>query len=217
MSEPGYNFTNFQEDAAHPFTGRTDAQGNFTGYNPVGLALLTGGTGLITWVLSRMLGMKSGASLTASILGSLAMAHVATGKQRYGDAFDPLKVDQWKEMFNKGKGKFIDPQAEEDAKMRAEQDAMTTDQNKKYKDDQLAEEQRIHNQEIVSNMPTDDRKQIAAYDISPMGDAARAYEKELKEKRERVGEKIRGIRFTPEHQANAAEDDTDDDLGQEMA
>ena len=101
MSEPGYNFTNFQEDAAHPFTGRTDAQGNFTGYNPVGLALLTGGTGLITWVLSRMLGMKSGASLTASILGSLAMAHIATGKQRYGDAFDPMKVDQWKEMFNK--------------------------------------------------------------------------------------------------------------------
>lgn len=101
MSEPGYNFTNFQEDAAHPFTGRTDAQGNFTGYNPVGLALLTGGTGLITWVLARMLGMKSGASLTASILGSLAMAHIATGKQRYGDAFDPMKVDQWKEMFNK--------------------------------------------------------------------------------------------------------------------
>jgi len=229
MSEPGYNFTNFQEDAAHPFTGRTDAQGNFTGYNPVGLALLTGGTGLITWVLSRMLGMKSGASLTASILGSLAMAHIATGKQRYGDAFDPMKVDQWKEMFNNAKGKLIDPQAEEDAKMRAEQDAMNAAYNKanaqtikeqqeyaqnkekmraayeKYKDT-IVNTDDYHLKKLMTNK--DPEKQWAAmYEMHRRLEERKPQREALDKKRQNISNKIKEVRFPLEHQANAAEDE----------
>lgn len=87
------------ENIESPFTGLgTDKQGN-TNFNYLGAALLGGGTGLITWALSRLLGIKSGASLTAGILGALATSYYAFGKQKYGADWNPFSAEQGKGLF----------------------------------------------------------------------------------------------------------------------
>jgi hypothetical protein len=87
------------ENIKSPFTGLgTDKQGN-TNFNYLGAALLGGGTGLVTWALARLLGLKSGPSLTAGLLGALATSYYAFGKQKYGEGWNPFSAEQGKGLF----------------------------------------------------------------------------------------------------------------------
>lgn len=87
------------ENIKSPFTGLgTDKQGN-TNFNYLGAALLGGGTGLVTWALGRLLGLKSGPSLTAGLLGALATSYYAFGKQKYGAGWNPFSAEQGKGLF----------------------------------------------------------------------------------------------------------------------
>lgn len=95
----GFNWGKQWNNGISPFTNLgVDAKGN-TNYNYLGAALLGGGTGLITWALARLLGLKSGPSLTAGILGALATSLYSIGRQKYGDAFDVTNMDQVKKIF----------------------------------------------------------------------------------------------------------------------
>lgn len=99
-----------------PFTKGAD------GYNLAGALLFGAGTGLTTWLLSRMFGMKGGPSLAASILAGLGGAHVALTKQGGGDYLNP---NYWKDIMDR---KRVDPNGDADAAMRAEQEAMLKQQ-----------------------------------------------------------------------------------------
>jgi len=104
-----------------PFTGLgNDEQGN-TKFNYLGAALLGGGTGLITWALARLLGLKSGPSLTAGILGALATSYYAFGKQKYGANWNPFSAEQGKGLFNNVKNQ-IDQKRYENTKSRVSDD-----------------------------------------------------------------------------------------------
>ena len=97
--EAEINWGQTGSNAISPFTNLgVDAKGN-TNFNYLGTALLGGGTGLITWALTRLLGLKSGASLTAGILGALATSVYSLGRQKYGDAFDFTNTEQLKKIF----------------------------------------------------------------------------------------------------------------------
>lgn len=74
-------------------------------YNPYGAALLGGGTGLATYLISRLLGMKGGPSLIASLLGGLGGAHYALGKQYAGkNPYNPFNIDYLRQIINKMRG-----------------------------------------------------------------------------------------------------------------
>ena len=89
-----------------PFTGLgNDEQGN-TKFNYLGAALLGGGTGLITWALARLLGIKSGPSLTAGILGALATSYYAFGKQKYGANWNMFDKEQAQGLYNNVKNRI---------------------------------------------------------------------------------------------------------------
>lgn len=70
---------NFTDGLSHPLTLNEGEAPNWAGAIMLGL-----GTGLTTWVLSRLFGVKSGPSFAFSILGALAGGHFALGQQ-YGD------------------------------------------------------------------------------------------------------------------------------------
>ena len=109
------------ENIKSPFTGLgTDKQGN-TNFNYLGSALLGGGTGLVTWALGRLLGLKSGVSLTAGLLGALATSYYAFGKQKYGADWNPFSAEQGKGLYNNVKGQ-IDQKRYEKTKSRVSDD-----------------------------------------------------------------------------------------------
>lgn len=94
-----------------PFTKGAD------GYNLTGALLFGAGTGLTTWLLSRMFGMKGGPSLAASILAGLGGAHVALTKQGGGDYLNP---NYWRDIMDRKRvdnGPDINPD-DEDAAIR---------------------------------------------------------------------------------------------------
>ena len=98
-TKTSWNFGDFAKGFQTPFTKGEN------GYNLAGALLVGGGTGLATWVLSRMLGIKGGPSLGISILAALAGTHGALAKQG-GSGFlsnpkDYLKdIMDWKRSGN---------------------------------------------------------------------------------------------------------------------
>lgn len=83
-------------------------------YNPYGAALVGGGTGLATYLFSRLLGMKNGPSLIASILGGLGGTHYALGKQYAGKGpYSPLNFAYLNDLLNRIKK--VPPVTEEQA------------------------------------------------------------------------------------------------------
>ena len=85
-TKTSWSFGDFAKGLGSPLTKNEDGSYNVAG------ALLTGaGSGLVTWVLSRMLGIKSGPSLGISILAALAGTHGAFTKQGGLDFFSNPK------------------------------------------------------------------------------------------------------------------------------
>lgn len=84
-------------------------------YNPYGAALLGGGTGLATYLISRLLGMKGGPSLIASLLGGLGGAHYAMGKQYAGNGkYNPFNIEYLRELINRLRSRNAEPQTSGD-------------------------------------------------------------------------------------------------------
>lgn len=65
-------------------------------YNIAGALLFGAGTGLTSWALSRMLGLRGGASLGASILAGLAGTHVALSSQ---SGQGPFSMKYWEDLM----------------------------------------------------------------------------------------------------------------------
>lgn len=71
-------------------------------YNPYGALLVGGGTGLLTYLISRLLGIKKKQSLLTSLLTGLGGAHYALGKQHAGGGkYNPLSFDYIKDIIER--------------------------------------------------------------------------------------------------------------------
>lgn len=104
-------------------------------YNLAGALLVGGGSGLITWFLSRMFGLKGDVSLGASIIAGLAGAHGALSTQQ-GNGF--LSLDYLRELMDwnrvNGTGDKNQGDGNEDAETSSTQDDMKAQQDLRRKE-----------------------------------------------------------------------------------
>lgn len=120
-----------------PFTKGAD------GYNIPGALLFGAGTGLTTWLLSRLFGIKGGPSLAASVLAGLGGAHIAMAKQNGGDIFN---FDYLRELMNNNRAKTGTPPPEKVNPLDAAMNRFSIKTSPRVKG------------EIVSPAPTPDQK-----------------------------------------------------------
>lgn len=71
-------------------------------YNMAGAALMGGGTGLATYLISRLLGLKNGPSIVAALLGGLGGIHYSMGKQyANGGVYSPMNFNWFNDAYKR--------------------------------------------------------------------------------------------------------------------
>lgn len=71
-------------------------------YNMAGAALMGGGTGLATYLISRLFGLKNGPSIVAALLGGLGGVHYSMGKQyANGGVYSPLNFNWFNDAYKR--------------------------------------------------------------------------------------------------------------------
>lgn len=71
-------------------------------YNMAGAALMGGGTGLATYLIGRLLGLKNGPSIVAALLGGLGGIHYSMGKQyANGGVYNPMNFNWFNDAYKR--------------------------------------------------------------------------------------------------------------------